>query len=52
MKYSNPVERLHVTLKDMLKPLRDLKNEETARMWLDTYHQTKLTKFVSNEAET
>jgi len=90
---NNVVERLHGTLKDRLKPLRGLKSEETAKIWLGswfvyynflrphlslkgktptepcgielkignswenltrkaTYHQTKLTRFVSTEAET
>jgi len=32
---NNVVERLHGTLKDRLKPLRGLKSEETAKIWLD-----------------
>jgi hypothetical protein len=28
---------LHGTLKDRLKPLRGLKNEETAKIWLDGF---------------
>ncbi|RLI80497.1 hypothetical protein DRP05_00560 [Archaeoglobales archaeon] len=32
---NNVVERSHGTLKDKLKPLRGLKSEETAKVWLD-----------------
>ncbi len=32
---NNIVEKLHETLKDRLKPLRHLKSEETAKIWLD-----------------
>jgi len=32
---NNVVERLHGTLKDSLKPLRRLKSEKTAEIWLD-----------------
>lgn len=32
---NNVIERLHGTLKDRLKPLRGLKSEETAKVWLD-----------------
>ena len=89
---NNVVERLHGTLKDRLKPLRGLKSEETAKIWLDgwfvyynflrphlslkgktpaeacginlkiengwkdlireaTFYQTKLTRFVSDDAK-
>jgi len=34
---NNVVERLHGTLKGRLKPLRDLKTEETAKIWLDNW---------------
>jgi len=32
---NNVVERLHGTSKDRLKPLRGLKSEETAKIWLE-----------------
>jgi len=34
---NNVVERLYGTLKDRLKPLRGLKSEETAKIWLNCW---------------
>lgn len=51
---NNVVERLHGTLKDRLKPLRGLKSEKTAEVWVDGWfvHYNLLRSHLSLKGKT